>query len=282
MEVLVGDLDVAEAAAREALRLAGPGDDNRAYALLGLATVAGTRGEREEAVRFGREALEEIDVVDDPGGFRLDVAAVFVEAGLRQEAGTMYEEVSHEARRLGVPLLIAGGESGASWLALLEERYEVAEANFRSALEALRDARYAPFEANTLRNLGVALLALGRRDEARTAFISALEILATYPSPDIELAATLEWIALATERAAVRPAARLVGAATAVRQNARLVDRPTELELRRRFEQPLIDALGEDEWAREQAAGATLTLAEAIELAHTLAAGPPETARQSA
>jgi predicted ATPase len=277
MEVLVGDLDVAEAAAREALRLAEPGNDIRAYALLGLATIAGTRGEREEAVRFGREALEEIDVVDDPGGFRLDVAAVFAEAGLRQEASAMYDEVSIEARRAGVPLLIAGGESSASWLALLEERYEAAEAGFRSALEALREARYAPFEANTLRGLGIALLALGRRAEARTAFVSALEILAAYPSPDIELAATLQWVALATERAAARSAARLVGAATAARQSARLMDRPTELELRRRFEQPLIDALGEGEWAREQAAGATLTLEEAIELARTLAAARADT-----
>jgi hypothetical protein len=57
---------------------------------------------------------------------------------------------------------------------------------------------------------------------------------------------------------------------------------PTELELRRRFEQPLIDALGEDEWAREQAAGAALTLEEAIELARTLAATTPETTTHSA
>ena len=107
--------------------------------------------------------------------------------------------------------------------------------------------------------------------------MSALEILAAYPSPDIELAATLQWIALAAERAAMRPAARLVGAATAARQSARLMDRPTELELRRRFEQPLIDALGEGDLMREQAAGATLTLEEAIELARTLAAARADT-----
>lgn len=69
----------------------------------------------------------------------------------------------------------------------------------------------------------------------------------------------------------MRPAARLAGAVDAIRQRARLTERALELELRRRFEQPRIDALGEDEWAREQAAGATLTLEEASELARALA-----------
>jgi hypothetical protein len=45
-------------------------------------------------------------------------------------------------------------------------------------------------------------------------------------------------------------------------------------ELRHRFEQPLIQALGEDAWAQEQAVGARLTLEEAIELARTLATAP--------
>jgi hypothetical protein len=68
----------------------------------------------------------------------------------------------------------------------------------------------------------------------------------------------------------------------AVRQNARLTARQIELDLRRRFERPLIEALGEDDWAREHAAGATLTLEEAIELARTLAAPPHETSTPSA
>jgi hypothetical protein len=68
----------------------------------------------------------------------------------------------------------------------------------------------------------------------------------------------------------------------AVRLNARLTATQIELELRRRFEPPLIDALGEDEWAREQEAGAALTLEEAMDLARTLAAKPPETTTYSA
>ena len=282
IEFRSGDLGAAEAAALQSLRLAEPGDDVRAYALLGLAMIAGARGERVEAVRLGREALEEIDDVDDPAGFRVDIATVFAEAGSRQEARTMYTEVSDEARRRGDPLLASVADVGASLLDLLEQRYDAAEAGFRSAHEAVRSLAYPTFEAHTLRSLGLALLGLGRRAEARTALMSALEIFAAAPSPDIELTATLQDVALAAEAGDVRSAARLVGAVDAVRQHARLTAPSTELELRRRFEQPLIDALGEDDWAREQAAGATLTLEEAIELARSLAATTPETTPHSA
>ena len=83
-------------------------------------------------------------------------------------------------------------------------------------------------------------------------------------------------MALAAEPGDARSAAHLLGAVASVRQSGRLTAWPGELELRRRFERPLIDVLGEHDWAREQAAGATLTLEEAIQLARTLAATPPE------
>jgi len=280
IEHMVGDLDAAESAARESLRLAEPGDDIRPYALGGLAMIAAARGESEESVRLAYDALKEIDDVDDwqRPGFRLDIGTVFEQAGLRAEARATYVQVSDEARRLGNPLLIGGADVNAGWLDLLEQRYEAAEAGFRSALEVVRGlGGHLFYEAGAFRGLGLALLGLGRRADARAAFMSSLEILSTDdPTPGVELTATLLWIALATQPADLRPAARLVGAVPAIRQNARLIEPPRDLELRRRFEQPLIDALGEDEWAREQAAGATLTLEEAIELARTLAATAPE------
>ena len=284
IELLVGDLDASENAARESLHLAALRTDTRAYALLGLAIIAATRGEREEAVRLGREALEEIDALDDwqRPRFRGDVAMVLMDAGLREEAATTFGQVAEEARRLGDPLLIALADGNACWLDLLEQRYEAAEAGFHSVLKLVRDLGYSPMEANTLRALGIALLGRGKRAEARTALTSSLEILAADPTPGVDLTAALEGIALATEPGDVRSAAHLFGAVAAVRQKSGLTVGPGELELRRRFERPLIDALGEDEWAREQAAGARLTLEEAIELARTLAATPPEATTHSA
>ncbi|MBI2776692.1 MAG: hypothetical protein HYX57_05425 [Chloroflexi bacterium] len=283
IELLVGDLDASDAAARESLRLAEPGGEWHAHALLGLAINAGVRGEREEAVRLAREALEAIEDVDERQrpSFRNDVATVFQEAGLRAEARATFLQVANEARRLGDPLLIALAEGNRCWLDLLEEHDEAAESGFRAVLDLARATGHAPFEASTLRGLGLALLGLGRRDEAMAACMSALDILAAHDvTANLELTSTLHAIAFATGATEVRLAAHVVGAA--VRHSAGPIQQPSELELRRRFEQPLIDALGEEEWAREQAAGATLTLDEAIELARRLAAAPPETTVPSA
>lgn len=180
------------------------------------------------------------------------------------------------------PILGAMAEGNASWLDLLEQQYDAAEAGFRSVLEVVRVVGNTPLEANTRRGLGIARLGLGRRAEGRAAFRSAVELLATGDATrDMELIATLHWIALATEAVDGRAAVRLVGAVDAVRQSGKMTAQPSELELHRRFEQPLIDALGEDEWVREQAAGATLTLEEAIELARRLAAPAPEGSTES-
>jgi len=189
----------------------------------------------------------------------------------------MYVQVSDDARRLDDPLFIALADGNAFALDLLERRYDAAEAGFRSALEIQRGLGHAYLEGELLRSLGFALLGLSRRSEARAAFMSSLEILAVDSSPTFGLTATLQGIALASEPAAMGSAARLAGAVAAVRERARLTESADELELRRRSEQPLIDALGEEEWAREQAAGAKLTLEEAIELARTLATAPEAT-----
>jgi tetratricopeptide (TPR) repeat protein len=284
VETLVGDLDAAEAASRQTLRLTEPGEEMRAYALLGLSIIAGSAGKREEAVRLAREALAEIDSIDEERrpSFRVDVALVFVEAGLTAEARTIYTQVSDQVDRAGDPLAGAHVDSSAAWLDLLEQRYQAAEAAFRSSLGVARSLGYAAWEADDARGLGLAVLGLGRRAEARTALMSALEILSIDPSPNLELAATLQYTALAADPRDLRSAARVLAAVAAVRRSARLIEPPSELELRRRFEQPMIDELGEDEWAREQAAGARLTLEEAIELARTLAAAPPDATTDSA
>ncbi|MEX2182894.1 MAG: hypothetical protein WEC14_00455, partial [Chloroflexota bacterium] len=284
VELMVGDLDASEVAARASLRLAEPGSESYLYALAGLAVIAAARGESEEAVRLGLEVLQEIDALDDQlrPAFRIDVAVVFAEAGSREEARATFGQASNEARRLGNPFLIALADGNVGWLDVHEGRYEAATAGFRSSLELVRSLGHAAWEADGLRGLGIALLGLGDRADARAALTSSFEILAADPTPGVELTATILWIALAVEPDDARSAARLLGAVDTARQNGRLTARQIELELRWRFEPPLIDALGEEEWAREHAAGATLTLAEAIELARALAALPSETAPHSA
>jgi predicted ATPase len=284
IKFIVGDIDASEVAARASLRLTEPGSESHRYALGGLAMIVASRGDAAEAVRLARDLLQGIEDFDDllRPAFRIDAAVIFAEAGLREEARATLGQASDESRRLGNPFLIALAAGNTSWLDIQEERYDAAAAGFRSVLELDRRLGHARWEADTLRGLGLALLGLGERAEARVALASSLDILAAEASPDLELTGTLLWIAVATEPADVRSAARLVGAVDALRLNARLMMWAGESALRRRFEQPLVDALGEEEWAREQAAGAKLTLEEAIELARRLAAPPHETSTPSA
>lgn len=281
-ELLVGNLDASEAAARQSLRLAEPGSDIHAYALLGQTMIVGVRGEPEEAIRLGREVLDEIGALDDRRQVlsRMDIAGVFRDLGLRTEARTLYTQASDEARRLGNALLVNLVDSNSCWLDLLEQRYEAAEQGFLSVLEGDRHFGHIPWEAADLRGVGLAQLGLGRHAEARRALLSALELLADDATPTFDLTTTLLCIALTAEPTDIR-AARLLGAVVAVREKERLMNWRGEAELRHRFEQPLVDALGEDEWVREQAAGAALTLEEAIELARRLAAPSPEGSTES-
>ena len=218
IEFLAGDLDASEAAARETLRLAGPSGGVGAWALLGLAGIAGTRREPEEVVRLCREALERIDDVEEARrpGFRVDVATVLIEAGLREEARETYMQVSEEARRRGDPLLVAYAEASVSWLDLIELRFGAAEAGFRSVLEMHRGLGHAIWEADAHRGLGLARLGLGRRAEARTDLVTSLELPAADPNQSIELIEALVWNALAAEPGDARSAARLLGAVAAV------------------------------------------------------------------
>jgi predicted ATPase len=280
LEFIVGDLEASEVAARASLRLAEPGSEFRAYALAGLAMVAASRGQPEEAVRLGRDVLQEIDALDDQQRalFSIDVANIFAMAGSRAEARATYVRATDEARRLGNPFLVTLADGNIYWLDVVEERYEEARVGFLSVLESDRTLGHAGWEANTLSGLGLALVGLGRRAEARTTLASSIELLAADVVPGAELTTTLLWTAIAAEPDDARSAARVLGAVAALRERSRLTGWPGELELRRRFEQPLIDALGEDGWARELAAGAALTLEEAIELARTLAAVAPEAA----
>ena len=78
---------------------------------------------------------------------------------------------------------------------------------------------------------------------------------------------TLIGIAIAADTADARSAARLRGAVNKLDEPSS----PRQVQLERFLEQRLIDALGADEYANEQALGAGLDTDDAIDLARTLA-----------
>ena len=87
------------------------------------------------------------------------------------------------------------------------------------------------------------------------------------------VAGALSGIALAADPAAADLAARLRGAVAQLSSDADVVVNAYSRagdELERHFERELVVVLGEEAWKREKAAGSTMTLEQAIELARSI------------
>ena len=150
--------------------------------------------------------------------------------------------------------------------------YERALSVFRASLEDSRRFAMVQSQTELLRGIGLALVGLDRRFEARETFVALLDLAAEIASGvTLELTAALAGVGLGAELGDARAAAGLRGAAAELRRRADLTDYPWNHALERVLEQPLIDALGPTAWESEYAAGATMTLDEAIGLARTLA-----------
>jgi predicted ATPase/class 3 adenylate cyclase len=274
VEMHMGRVEAAGATAREALALSEPGTEPHWLAVAELAFHAVHRGDTEEAVRLGRQALEEAERLDD--AVRIwaigHLATILMGVNRTEEARSVYERFVHEARRSGLEAFETTGLADLGWLDLLEHDYESARAAYAAARTQLhRGDKY--HELETLRGLGLASLGLGQRDEARAAFAELLELaLAATQTHSAYVAGALSGIALAADPAAADRAARLRGAVAQLSSDADVVmnaySRADELE--RHFERPLVGVLGEEAWEREKTAGSTMTLEKAIALAQSL------------
>ena len=212
---------------------------------------------------------------------RNDVAIIFADAGHIEEARSLTLECRDECRRSGDQLTVVFVEAQLAQFDLDAHNYEAAQTVLASALESTRRQFNYPLETEVLRDLGYALLGLQRRSEARAAFANLLQLAtADRARATIPLFAALAGLALTADPDEPAVAARLRGALSRLRHDSRVSPEPRSAQLERHFEQPFIEALGEEAWAREQAAGATMSLDEAVELARTLAqTGSHEQAR---
>jgi predicted ATPase/class 3 adenylate cyclase len=273
IESRVGDHHGVEAAACELRRLVQPGSYHYAQALNLLAFAALERGELEEAVEWGLQALEATKSLDNTVGapIRTDIGEILAEAGRMEEA----RAIAHETRAVFLEnhdlLFVAVSDFILARYDLYEHSYEGARTTLVSAVHTIRRLGHRGFEAEALRYLGLALCGLGRRVDSQASFIDALEIsVGESPVPIREATAALGGIALTAEPGDAR-AARLSGAVAGLRRTAKLAGEPRLRELERHFVQHLVEALGRERWEREQAAGAALGLDGAIALARSLA-----------
>jgi tetratricopeptide (TPR) repeat protein len=271
IEMRLGQREGAEAANREALALAEPGTEPHWLALVGLAFHAVHRGDTEEAVRLGRQALEEAERLEDASRIQaIGIFASILTSVGSEEARSVLERFVREARRSGLAVLESLGLADLGRLTLLEHDYESSRAAYTTALTQLRGLRQKGAVMESLHSLGLASLGLGQREEARSAFAELLELALAHSA---YLAEALSGIALAADPAAADRAARLRGAVAQLNSDADVVMNAyfgAEDELERRFERQLVALLGEKAWERETTAGSTMTLDQAIALAQSL------------
>ena len=271
-ELRLGQLDSAESHAQEAVTLAHESGERRtlAWALRDLASVASRRGDFDEAIRVLTRVLDQ--VADDEWLRSIalgDLASVQMDAGRDEEARRLYQEATTGFQATGDEANEAITSMCLAYLELYVRDFEAAYVLAASTLEKVRAIGdlYRSIGAHMV--LGFAALGLGRRSEARQAFAESLDLILAADTRSDALPETLTGIALAADSADARSAARLQGAVNRLDEPSTRSSRFLELE--QFLAQPLVDALGADEYANERALGAGMDIDDAIDLARTLA-----------
>ena len=140
VDMHAGRVDASEAAAREALALAQPGTEPRYLALAELAFYSIHRGDTEEAVRLGRQAAEESEMLDDASRIQAmgNLAGIFAGVKRTEEAQAILERFVHEARRSGLVALETHRSRRPRRLNLIAHDYESSRAAYAAVLTRLR------------------------------------------------------------------------------------------------------------------------------------------------
>jgi predicted ATPase len=281
-ELRLGELDSAESHAQQAVTLARKSGERRTlgFALWDLGVVAYRRGAVDEAIRVLTRVVEE--AADDEwlrSAALGDLASFQMETGRDEEARDTFREASRGLRATEDEANQAITSINLACLELYTRNFEAAYDVAASVLEKVRAIGGLYVGIAALRGLGFAALGLGRRSEAREAFAELLDLVLAADTRSDALPETLIGIALAADTAHARSAVQLQGAVNEMDEAS--TRSPRFLELERFLAQPLIDALGADEYANEQALGAAMDTDDAIDLARTLANPKSQAAAES-
>ena len=276
----MGDTGAAESHAREAVRLAEETGQSRASAVLAMNTLGYIALYRRSDYRQARHWAERMlaEAGDDKQLKALaliSLANVVKETGDEPEARTALLDAIQAARAAGHVGHEIISTLNLGWLELYAHDFEAAR---KLALSAI-DKIVGEDQQNTIPAflvLGLALVGLGRRDEAREAFAKSLDLAVTSGmTGDRLLAMTLVGIAAAAEQPRLDAAARLLGAVQRLDTEEGSDPRRHVIEFERRYlVQSHIDRLGAHNFVREQELGATMTRQQAIELAQSVVERP--------
>jgi predicted ATPase/DNA-binding NarL/FixJ family response regulator len=282
-----GDLDHGQALVDAVLPPAADGydpaamsEDATAGAQTGVLIVAGVlafaTGEMGRAQGLLRSALERSEKRDDAR--RVAFACAFL--GHVARAGGEWDASADWHRRAEARFREEGNTQGVAWarhdLGLLARDHgdlgNAAEL-LRASLRDFRELDYPWATAWSAWGLGTTLSAQGRLDEAGPLLAEALRIYTDVNDPR-GIAQCLEALAhVASERAHYESAARLIGAAAAVRERAAGRQPDTEHARTSPVERALVRALGPQDVDTLIHAGRTMHVHQAVDLAMAVALG---------
>lgn len=270
------NLDAAEEAGRRAVAAAQAAGrkDLLVQALRESAWIIARRGRSDDALRLIRRAADMAASIDDQTRLSTihDLGALLGEARQSDEAREVFQQAIELGRSLGDTFVGISVLIQVGFIDLHERRFEEARQRFSSALDQNRQIGHYGADSLGRWGLGYALLGLGQRHQASSTFAQALDVVLGAPQPaQGHLGVIASGIAHTAEREDAGAAARLRGAIGTLRARRGWHEDPRNLEIELVFDQRLIEALGQEAWDQERAAGAAMSLEETIAVARSLA-----------
>lgn len=242
--------------------------DLRARALVGAGTLARAQGDYDRAEQLLKECLE----ITRPLGDELllsralkNLGNVYIDTDRLEPAMSYYQEGMEVARRLGDRRGVADISNNLGVLARMEDDWTAATVHYEESLDIFRELKDEIGAARVLMNLGEARLEAGDHAAAARHCKESLGIFYDQHS-HWDIADVLEVLAaVATARSDPREAARLFGAAEALREALKTPLPPSE---RQSYEVRVLDArtkLDGTEFALAWSVGRAMNLEEAVE-----------------
>jgi len=268
------DINRAEVLSQEGLKLseqARLGGAVAAKFLHRLGWVALQRGDFERAKELNKESLRLSQAADDKLGIAEalhGLGATLYSLGDREQSKELYEEAIVLAREMGYVSTLAHPLFDLGYIFLLEGDYERGAALNEEAVALFRERGYKGGGlVYALDNLGWAALLQGDLERARTSYQESL-MLCKELGDKMHTSESLEGLACitASEGDAER-AARLFGAAQALREVVGYQHHPEEDALREPYMATARSQLDEASWEEAWAEGRAMSMEQAIDYA---------------
>jgi predicted ATPase/DNA-binding CsgD family transcriptional regulator len=268
-----GDLDRAEAAAEEGFELSAEAKLSELVAAEFqnvLGDVTRQRGDYERAARLIEESLALYQEARDQAGIAWslgNLANVEGDRGDHERAKQLYEAGIARSRQLGGSYPLSEYLISPGYTLLLEGDLEKTTALNEEAADLLRQRGRRGGLQYALDNLGWAALLQGKFDKAKALHNDSL-ILCKELGDKAVTSESLEGLACtAGAKGDTERAARLFGAAEALREATGHLQRPRERALREPYLEAARSRLDEAAWEKAFTEGKAMELGEAVEYA---------------